>query len=121
VKGFLFGTAVRIASDFRRARAKERTIEGEIDLAEDPRPQPDELAHHKRMRQLLDRVLDELELDTRAVFVLFELEGMTLPEIAEMLAVPQGTISSRLRRGREQFRAASTKLQSQLEPERGGA
>jgi RNA polymerase sigma-70 factor, ECF subfamily len=119
-RNFLFGTAIRIASDFRRARARERIADAGLDSAEDPRPAPDDLTHDKHMRELLDRVLDELELETRAVFVLFELEGMKLTEIAETLGVPKGTVTSRLRRGREQFRAASAKLQAELGPERGG-
>jgi RNA polymerase sigma-70 factor (ECF subfamily) len=49
-------------------------------------------------------VLEQLPLDLRAVFVLFELEGMTSPEIAELSGVPLGTVASRLRRAREHFR-----------------
>jgi RNA polymerase sigma-70 factor (ECF subfamily) len=37
------------------------------------------------------------------VFVLFELEGFSLPEIAEALQVPLGTATSRLRRARGHF------------------
>ena len=36
--------------------------------------------------------------------VLFEIEGFTVPEIADLLKVPLGTAASRLRRAREQFR-----------------
>jgi RNA polymerase sigma-70 factor (ECF subfamily) len=39
----------------------------------------------------------------RIVFVLFELEQLTTPEIATMLGVPVGTVASRLRRAREIF------------------
>jgi len=44
------------------------------------------------------------------VFVLFELEGMTTPEIAELIGIPLGTAASRLRRARETFREAASKL-----------
>ncbi|MBK7399735.1 MAG: hypothetical protein IPJ34_26645 [Myxococcales bacterium] len=44
--------------------------------------------------------------DLRAVFVLYELEQETVPEIATTLALPVGTVSSRLRRARELFQAA---------------
>jgi DNA-directed RNA polymerase specialized sigma24 family protein len=37
------------------------------------------------------------------MFVLYELEGFSLPEIAAALAVPLGTATSRLTRGRERF------------------
>ena len=45
------------------------------------------------------------------MFVLFELEGLTSIEIAELLAIPVGTAASRLRRAREEFQLAVTKLQ----------
>ena len=50
-------------------------------------------------------MLEHIELDARAVFVLFEIEGFTVPEIADLLKVPLGTAASRLRRSREQFQA----------------
>jgi RNA polymerase sigma-70 factor (ECF subfamily) len=37
--------------------------------------------------------------------VLYELEGFSLPEIAEALQVPLGTATSRLRRARGNFEA----------------
>ena len=40
----------------------------------------------------------------RAVFVLYEIEEMNLGEIARFLRVPRGTVASRLRRARAQFR-----------------
>jgi RNA polymerase sigma-70 factor (ECF subfamily) len=39
------------------------------------------------------------------VFVLFELEEMTMAAIAETLQIPPGTVASRLRRARERFEA----------------
>jgi RNA polymerase sigma-70 factor (ECF subfamily) len=57
-------------------------------------------------------VLGEIPIETRSVFVLFELEELTVPEIADMLELPIGTVASRLRRGRELFRAAATRLRA---------
>jgi RNA polymerase sigma-70 factor (ECF subfamily) len=54
--------------------------------------------------------------DTRAVFILRELEGMTVPEIARLLAIPQGTVASRFRRGHAQFDEALAKLQESRRP-----
>lgn len=42
----------------------------------------------------------------RAVFTLFELEGMTGDDVAEVLGIPLGTAYSRLRLARESFRKA---------------
>jgi RNA polymerase sigma-70 factor (ECF subfamily) len=41
--------------------------------------------------------------ELRVVFVLFEIEEMSTPEIASLLAIPTGTAASRLRRAREEF------------------
>ena len=38
------------------------------------------------------------------IFVLFELEDLTSPEIAALLEIPLGTVASRLRRARAEFR-----------------
>jgi RNA polymerase sigma-70 factor (ECF subfamily) len=51
----------------------------------------------------LERGLLHLNLDERAVFVLFELEGATTTEIASSLELPLGTVYSRLRRARQVF------------------
>lgn len=102
-RAFLFGTAVRLSQTSRRRLAREVSHE-EPDLDASPLPGPEELSDQKRARELLDRVLEEMPLDVRTVFVLFELEGLTSPEIAQMVDVPLGTVASRLRRGRELFR-----------------
>ena len=102
-RAFVFGTALRVARTFKRRLARELPSE-EGDRNASPLPRPDELADQKRAREVLDAVLQQMPADLRAVFVLFELEGMTTPEIAELFEIPVGTAASRLRRAREKFR-----------------
>jgi len=104
-KSFLFQTALRVASDLRRARGRARTIADEDTLgrATDDKPSPEEALNRKQARAELDVILDQLALDLRAVFVLFELEEMSTNEIAALLEIPAGTVSSRLYRAREEF------------------
>jgi RNA polymerase sigma-70 factor, ECF subfamily len=104
-RAFLFGTALRVASDARRSRTRRREVpeQGEGAEALDPAPDPEELADKQRARALLDEVLDAMPMDLRAPFVLFELEEMKAAEIAAVLDVPVGTVASRLRRAREEF------------------
>jgi hypothetical protein len=52
---------------------------------------------------LLDQILAGLSWDLRTVFVMYEIEGMSSPEIAEVLGISRGTVASRLRLGREAF------------------
>jgi len=54
-------------------------------------------------RDLLDRVLDKMPDDLRSVFVLFELEELTVDEVAALLGLPRGTVATRLRRARVVF------------------
>jgi RNA polymerase sigma-70 factor (ECF subfamily) len=106
-KAFLFGTAIRIAADARKksARQTSRTVDDDVQTADDA-PGADELVDRKRARAMLDRIVLELPETCRPVFVLYELEGMTMAEIADVLELPAGTVASRLRRARESFERA---------------
>ena len=55
-----------------------------------------------------------MEFDIRTVFVLFEIEEMTTSEIATLLAIPAGTVASRLRRAREEFQMKIARLHAGL-------
>lgn len=102
-RAFLVGAAIRVAANDRRRQA--RHLEDPLDdEALDARSlTPEELLEWKERRRALDLALDQLNPDQRAVFVLYELEGFSLPEIARTLNIPLGTATSRLRRGREAF------------------
>ncbi len=104
-KAFLFGAAVRIASEARRAARRRPAIASDVDHLTANAPSAEELVDEVRARQLLGQVLDALPPELRVVFVLFELEELGLAEVAELVGIPVGTVSSRLRRAREQFRA----------------
>jgi RNA polymerase sigma-70 factor (ECF subfamily) len=116
-RSFLFGVAMRVASDARRAcaRSRERADQEAVDVAVATSPTPEGLLGQQEALALLDEALDALDDETRAVFVLFEIEGFTSPEIASLLVVPLGTVASRLRRGREQFHAAATRLRARMD------
>jgi len=120
-RAFLFSSAVRVAANARRALGARRECAEDDSLPEgvDPRPNAEALLDQKRLRQLLDRVLDELSDDLRVCFVLYELEGMSSPEIAELLSIPIGTVASRLRRAREAFELAAGKLKARLQTKGG--
>jgi RNA polymerase sigma-70 factor, ECF subfamily len=103
-RSFVLSTAFRVASGFRRAARRRREVEdGELSDFESPELGPEALAEKQRLRVVLQRVLNELPLELRAVFVLYELEELTMAEIAATLELPPGTVASRLRRAREQF------------------
>lgn len=104
-RAFLIGVAVRVAANARRRRERNGEVSGEVELRAGDAPTPEELMDWKQRRELLDRGIAALAEEQRSVFVLYELEGLSLPEIAESLEVPLGTATSRLRRGRLAFEA----------------
>jgi RNA polymerase sigma-70 factor (ECF subfamily) len=107
-RAFLFGTALRIASRARRTHQRRREVlDGEPAERLDPSPGAEELVDRARARAELEAILDGMPIELRAVFVLFELEQMTMAEIAATLDLPAGTVASRLRRAREDFQAAA--------------
>jgi len=115
-KRFLYGVALRVAANARRARAaRPEAPFGElIEETAASTPSPEALLDRKRARQLLDEVLERLPDELRTAFVLFELEGCSGPEVAELCDIPLGTAASRLRRAREAFQAAVAELGHRL-------
>jgi len=119
-RSFLIAIAMRVASHARRAHRRRDVAEQELSAS--PRasnPDPEELAQRIEARALLDRVLDGMPDDLRAVFVLFELEELSIDEIAALLHLPRGTASSRLRRAREVFHTRAARLDSKSHSEGG--
>jgi RNA polymerase sigma-70 factor (ECF subfamily) len=114
-RSFLYGTALRLFRDLRRAELRMVRDSGH-DLVS-PQPNVDERIDHERALQWLDAALAGLEQDLREVFVLFELERLPTPQIAELLGIPVGTAASRLRRARVEFRSLVVRL---VRPRRGG-
>lgn len=116
-RAFLFKTALLVATEARRkaARARSELASSELELLPDPAPSPEESAASRENRLLLDLALAALELDERTVFVLYEIEELTLTEIAELVSIPRGTAASRLRRAREAFHCEVKRLRAQRE------
>ncbi len=113
---FLYGVAVRVASNVAR-RGKSTPLSAQDEAFEaliDPGPSPEEALNQRQALLLLDQVLDRMPLELRTVFVLFELEGISVIDIAEIEGIPVGTASSRLRRARQEFSAISKRAQAAL-------
>jgi len=114
-RSFLFGTALRVARS--QSRSERRwVLEEDMDFRRSEAGRPEELADQHRAIDLMGRILDGMTLDLRTVFILSELEGMTMPEVAALVEIPVGTAASRLRRAREAFRAAVAVVESKLKP-----
>jgi RNA polymerase sigma-70 factor (ECF subfamily) len=112
-RSFLFGTALRVASDLRKRIARRREVPASDSFeVVDPVPSPEVLVDQSRARALLDEMLDELPEELRAIFVLYELEELEMKDIADLLDLPRGTVASRLRRARAMFAGAARRRQA---------
>jgi RNA polymerase sigma-70 factor (ECF subfamily) len=104
-RGFLFRVANYMASRARRTLARRREVlDGHLPERVESVATPEFLADRREMRELVDDIVDSLDESVRAVFTLFELEGLNMSEVAHALGLPRGTVASRLRRARAQFR-----------------
>ena len=112
-RSFVFGIVMRVAANVRRdlATAREREV-AESDSLESIAhgPTAETVVTRAEERATLDEILARIPEERRAVFVLFELEELTVTEIAELLRLPVGTVATRLRRARQEFQAAVARL-----------
>jgi len=111
VRPWLFGIAFRVALDYRRsARFRREQLEDVPGDPVDMRPAADEQLEVAQKQRLVLAALDTLRIEQRAVFVMHDLDGTRVPEIATALGIPLNTAYSRLRLARDQFASAVREL-----------
>ena len=109
LRGWLYGICVRVVSDYRRsARVRRERPTDVLPEGAHEATQADEL-DGRRAESKLRRALDGLDDDKRAVFVLFEIEQLTLREISEATGTPLQTVYSRLQAARAHVKGAFSK------------
>jgi RNA polymerase sigma-70 factor (ECF subfamily) len=120
-RAFLFKTALFVAAEGRRTAARRRELypDAAVEELADPAPTPEQANEWARKRALLDEILLAMRLEERTVFVLFELEELSMAEIAQIIEIPAGTVASRLRRAREEFHAQAKRVRARLTFEGG--
>jgi len=106
-RAYLVSIAVNLVRRERTRAGRHAELD---DAPASTRERPDALLETERARALLDRSLASLPDDLRAVFVLHEIEEETMADIATMLDVPPGTVASRLRRARDEWKKAVARL-----------
>lgn len=78
-----------------------------------PGDNPETILARNEDLQRLNAALEALPLEFREVVVLRDLEGLTYKEIAEVVAIPLGTVMSRLARGRRLLLAGVRSMQQE--------
>ena len=104
IRTWLFGIALRVARDHRRSLARKSPI-GSVDpdtlIAHEP--SPSESMEKAEAVRVLHTLLDGLDDEKREVFVMAELEQITMPDIAQTLGLNVNTAYARLRAARTSF------------------
>lgn len=114
VRPWLFGIALRVVSHYRR-RAHRRlevpvAIVDEVEGSVDSSIAPDERAALRQAEGIAERALEAIPLDRRGVFLMHEIDGCGMPEIARVMEIPLNTAYSRLRLARADFFRAAAEL-----------
>jgi len=112
-KPWLFGFAFRIALGHKRRASTTREVPTDQErMSELPDSSRDvgKAMSARDAYMVVHEALAELSIEQRAIVILHELDEITAPAIAAELALPLNTVYSRLRLGRERFRAAIERL-----------
>jgi RNA polymerase sigma-70 factor (ECF subfamily) len=115
IKTWLFGITLNVVRAHRRSlrtRPLHALTPGcpvDPETLSDGADGPHEAAIKAEAARLVDRLLEGLDDDKRAVFILTELEQLSAPEIASVLEIPVNTVYSRLRLARQDFAAAAAR------------
>ena len=120
LRTWIYGICARTASDYRRSGRVRREV-----VTDAPPDTAHEGGQHdavalRQARAKLDRILDTLDDDKRAVFVLYEIEELTMAEVADSLGCPLQTAYSRLHAARKIVEAGVASHSAQAAQE-GGA
>jgi RNA polymerase sigma-70 factor (ECF subfamily) len=103
---FLFGVALRVAANARRSKQRRREIGDEsLSAVEHPSLDPEAALDRRKGIEVLDAILQSMPEELSLILILTEIEGMSKSEAAVFLAIPEGTVASRLKRARERFRS----------------
>ena len=104
VRSWLFGISRRVVANYRRqVQRRQEMPSQQLDAVPVACDQVDQL-ESSRDRARLEIALTRLDDDKREVFVLFELEGMDMRDVAAMVGCPLNTAYSRLYAARESVR-----------------
>jgi RNA polymerase sigma-70 factor (ECF subfamily) len=118
IKTWVFSILMGIVRNYRRSRRRKGAAEPisaavvDPELLEDHGADPLEQATLAQAGRMVHQLLDEMTEDKAVVFVLAELEGLTVPEISDLVGANVNTVYSRLRAGRKEFDQALGRMRA---------
>lgn len=115
LRTWLYGITIRVVRDYRKSRARRDEPTG-IDFdaltATENAGCPARELERVQAARILQAILEAMDDEKREVFVLSELEQLTIPEVSEVLAVNVNTAYARLRAAKQFFDAAVTRFRA---------
>ncbi len=118
VETWLFGIVLRVAHNYRRAQqrrlARLPPAHDHRLLLEAPSQAdgPAEIVARREAAAIFERALTKIDEDKRAVFLMIDVEQMTVPEAAAVLGINLNTAYWRLGKARRAFRRALAKVRA---------
>jgi len=114
-----------LVDHYRRTRKDRLTssLDDETGVMEEtpsPAAGPGIQVESRERRELLQRGLDRLSPDLREAVILRDLSDLDYDEIAQVLAVPQGTVKSRINRGRLELARVLKRMEGMKGPAKAG-
>lgn len=109
---WLYHVARGVVSNHRRSRAREQRRLELVDPRPAAAPDPEAQTRRGQAAAFVRAFLAELDPDKREVFELAELEGLPIPEVAELVGVNLNTAYSRLRAARQLFQRAVDRIRA---------
>lgn len=103
LRTWIYGIAQRVALVSRRKAHVRREVLEEPPSELRSEATQEELTTQRRSLSAVERVLDEMDPERREAFVLYELEGMSVLEVAHAIGVPENTALYRLHKAREEL------------------
>jgi RNA polymerase sigma-70 factor (ECF subfamily) len=115
-----------LVDHYRRARKDRVTssLEDELTEAEQKPSQhmePTGQVESRERREILQMALDKLSPDLREAVILRDLHDLDYEEIAQVLRVPQGTVKSRINRGRLELGRVLKRMEGMRGPAEAGS
>ena len=114
-----------LVDHYRRARKDRVTSSLEDELSEteqqpSPHMEPTGQVESRERREVLQQGLDKLSPDLREAVILRDLHDLDYEEIAQVLSVPQGTVKSRINRGRLELGRVLKRMEGMRGPVKAG-
>jgi RNA polymerase sigma-70 factor (ECF subfamily) len=114
LRTWIYGIVLRVASSYRRARRRtsHATVDDRVESVLVANANPFDEASWREAARVLARVLESVDDPVRAVFVLVELEELTVEQASQVLEISEATCRSRLRTARAHVNGSLGRLRA---------